>query len=215
MELIGIKHDWRMTPRCFQFPNTVHARRCGRLWAVVESRERKWWTVLLQWAIVVVVVFSPVNQLRCQVANIIKAIHRLLREKSIKTRQCCFSLLSELVQVLHGALTEHISLVIPGVHFSLGQVHVLLQTMCNSEMNLIVNVTCELYRHDSVPCFEKYMLVRRWCRAETRIPVQTWRLTHCRSSTCCWRLTARRCFTHTLIHLLRLVANGLDVCVHC
>jgi len=70
--------------------------------------------------------FRPVNQLRSQVANIIKAVHRLLREKSIKTRQCCFSLLSELVQVLQGALTDHIALVIPGVQFSLGQVFILL-----------------------------------------------------------------------------------------
>jgi len=73
-------------------------------------------------SLLLLLLFRPVNQLRSQVANIVKAVHRLLREKSIKTRQCCFSLLSELVQVLQGALTDHIALVIPGVQFSLGQV---------------------------------------------------------------------------------------------
>ena len=70
--------------------------------------------------VVMLLRFRPVSQLKAQVTNIVKAIHRLLREKSIKTRQCCFSLLSELVQVLQGALTDHIALVIPGVQFSLG-----------------------------------------------------------------------------------------------
>jgi len=74
-------------------------------------------------SLLLLLLFRPVNQLRSQVANIVKAVHRLLREKSIKTRQCCFSLLSELVQVLQGALTDHIALVIPGVQFSLGQVY--------------------------------------------------------------------------------------------
>jgi len=69
---------------------------------------------------VLLLIFRPVSQLKSQVPNIVKAIHRLLREKSIKTRQCCFSLLSELVQVLQGAVTDHIALIIPGVQFSLG-----------------------------------------------------------------------------------------------
>jgi len=68
----------------------------------------------------VLLIFRPVSQLKSQVPSIVKAVHRLLREKSIKTRQCCFSLLSELVQVLQGALSDHIALVIPGIQFSLG-----------------------------------------------------------------------------------------------
>jgi cullin-associated NEDD8-dissociated protein 1 len=63
---------------------------------------------------------SPVAQLQAQVQSIVRAVQRLLREKSIKTRQGCFSLLSELVQVLPGALSDHMGAIIPGIQFSLG-----------------------------------------------------------------------------------------------
>lgn len=63
---------------------------------------------------------GPVSQLQSQVPSIVKAVHRLLKEKSIKTRQGCFSLLSELVQVLPGALNDHVAAIIPGIQFSLG-----------------------------------------------------------------------------------------------
>ncbi|KAF3859706.1 hypothetical protein F7725_022105, partial [Dissostichus mawsoni] len=42
-----------------------------------------------------------------------------LKEKSVKTRQCCFNMLTELVNVLPGALTAHIPVLIPGIIFSL------------------------------------------------------------------------------------------------
>ena len=79
---------------------------------------------------------SPLTLLTNQVPSIVKAIHRLLKvgslqntelskdievlhlfvkDKSVKTRQGCFSLLSELVSVLPGALANHISAVIPGI----------------------------------------------------------------------------------------------------
>lgn len=64
----------------------------------------------------------PVTQLQSQVPAIVKAVHRQLREKSIKTRQGCFSLLSELVQVLPGALNDHVAAVVPGIQFSLGYI---------------------------------------------------------------------------------------------
>ena len=67
--------------------------------------------------------FSPVSQLQGQIPAIVGAVHRQLREKSIKTRQSCFSLLTELVQVLPGALTDHIPAIVPGIQFSLGSVH--------------------------------------------------------------------------------------------
>ena len=35
-----------------------------------------------------------------QVGNIVKALHRQMKEKSIKTRQGCFSLLTELILVI-------------------------------------------------------------------------------------------------------------------
>ena len=40
---------------------------------------------------------GPVTLLQSQVANIVKAIHRQMKEKSIKTRQGCFALLTDLI----------------------------------------------------------------------------------------------------------------------
>ena len=54
-----------------------------------------------------------------QVGNIVKALHRQMKEKSIKTRQGCFALLTELILVLPGALAAHMNLLVPGVQFSL------------------------------------------------------------------------------------------------
>ena len=48
-----------------------------------------------------------------------KALHRQMKEKSIKTRQGCFALLTELILVLPGALASHMNLLVPGVQFSL------------------------------------------------------------------------------------------------
>ncbi|NXU53251.1 CAND1 protein, partial [Turnix velox] len=54
-----------------------------------------------------------------QVPNIVKALHKQLKEKSIKSRQGCFSLLTELANVLPGCLAAHIPALVPGVVFSL------------------------------------------------------------------------------------------------
>lgn len=67
-----------------------------------------------------VYIFSPVVQLQNQIPNIVKSIHKQLKEKSIKNRQGCFALLTELVHVLPGALNSHISALVPGIQFSLG-----------------------------------------------------------------------------------------------
>ncbi|XP_046829916.1 cullin-associated NEDD8-dissociated protein 1 isoform X2 [Vespa crabro] len=64
---------------------------------------------------------SPISLLQQQVPLIVKAVHRQMKEKSIKTRQDCFSLLKELVLVLPGALTNHIPALIPGIQYSLGE----------------------------------------------------------------------------------------------
>lgn len=56
---------------------------------------------------------------------IVKAVHRQMKEKSTKTRQDCFALLKELVQVLPGALTNHIPALIYGIQFSLGFVFII------------------------------------------------------------------------------------------
>uniref|UniRef100_A0A8C5CGW6 Cullin associated and neddylation dissociated 1 n=1 Tax=Gadus morhua TaxID=8049 RepID=A0A8C5CGW6_GADMO len=62
---------------------------------------------------------TPLTMLQNQVPMIVKALHRQLKEKSVKTRQCCFNMLTELVTVLPGALTTHIPVLIPGIIFSL------------------------------------------------------------------------------------------------
>ncbi|XP_068013837.1 cullin-associated NEDD8-dissociated protein 1-like isoform X1 [Melanerpes formicivorus] len=61
----------------------------------------------------------PLRMLQSQVPRIVKALHKQLREKSIKSRQGCFSLLTELANVLPGCLAEHLPVLIPGIVFSL------------------------------------------------------------------------------------------------
>ncbi|KAK7091549.1 cullin-associated NEDD8-dissociated protein 1-like isoform X2 [Littorina saxatilis] len=63
---------------------------------------------------------GPVLMLQTQIPDIVRAIHKQLKEKSIKTRQGCFSLLTELVLVLPGALSDHFGVLVPGIQYSLG-----------------------------------------------------------------------------------------------
>ncbi|XP_076124630.1 cullin-associated NEDD8-dissociated protein 2 [Alosa pseudoharengus] len=60
-----------------------------------------------------------VTLLKKQVPTVVKALHKQLKEKSMKSRQGCFSLLTELASVLPGALGEHIPALIPGIVYSL------------------------------------------------------------------------------------------------
>uniref|UniRef100_A0A673ZV69 Cullin-associated and neddylation-dissociated 1 n=1 Tax=Salmo trutta TaxID=8032 RepID=A0A673ZV69_SALTR len=62
---------------------------------------------------------SPSRRVLLQVPMIVKALHKQMKEKSVKTRQCCFNMLTELVNVLPGALTLHIPVLVPGIIFSL------------------------------------------------------------------------------------------------
>ncbi|XP_021265607.1 cullin-associated NEDD8-dissociated protein 1-like [Numida meleagris] len=59
------------------------------------------------------------TMLQNQVPNIVKALHKQLKDKSIKSRQGCFSLLTELANVLPGCLADHIPALVPGIVFSL------------------------------------------------------------------------------------------------
>nr|XP_009679425.1 PREDICTED: cullin-associated NEDD8-dissociated protein 1-like isoform X1 [Struthio camelus australis] len=61
----------------------------------------------------------PLTMLQNQVPNIVRALHKQLKEKSIKSRQGCFSLLTELANVLPGCLADHIPALVPGIIFSL------------------------------------------------------------------------------------------------
>ncbi|XP_074508619.1 cullin-associated NEDD8-dissociated protein 1-like [Sebastes fasciatus] len=60
-----------------------------------------------------------VAMLEEQVPLIVKTLHRQLKEKSIKSRQGCFLLLTELAHTVPGALEPHIPALIPGIIFSL------------------------------------------------------------------------------------------------
>ncbi len=68
----------------------------------------------------VLFLIRPIAMLRLQVGDIVKALHKQMKEKSIKTRQGCFSLLTELINVAPGALADHIPAMVPGIQFSLG-----------------------------------------------------------------------------------------------
>ncbi|XP_042679425.1 cullin-associated NEDD8-dissociated protein 1-like [Centrocercus urophasianus] len=59
------------------------------------------------------------TMLQNQVPSIVKALHKQLKDKSIKSRQGCFSLLTELANVLPGCLAEHVPALVPGIVFSL------------------------------------------------------------------------------------------------
>ena len=63
---------------------------------------------------------GPLGQLQSQVPALVKALHKQMKEKSIKTRQGCFGVLTQLVLVCPGALADHIASLIPGIQFSLG-----------------------------------------------------------------------------------------------
>ncbi|KAK6480606.1 cullin-associated NEDD8-dissociated protein 1-like [Huso huso] len=62
---------------------------------------------------------SSLTMLKGQVPNVVKALHKQLKEKSIKSRQGCLCLLTELANVLPGALADHIPALIPGIVYSL------------------------------------------------------------------------------------------------
>ncbi|XP_070701638.1 cullin-associated NEDD8-dissociated protein 2 [Pempheris klunzingeri] len=60
-----------------------------------------------------------VGVLKKQVCVIVRTLHRQLRERSVRSRQGCFSLLTELVHTVPGELEPHTPVLIPGVIFSL------------------------------------------------------------------------------------------------
>nr|CAB3227534.1 cullin-associated NEDD8-dissociated protein 1 [Phallusia mammillata] len=62
---------------------------------------------------------TSLSLLMSQVPNIVKCIHKHLAEKSIKTRHCCFSLLTQLILTIPGCLSSHLEALMPGIEFSL------------------------------------------------------------------------------------------------
>nr|KAF6473432.1 putative cullin associated and neddylation dissociated 2 (putative) [Rousettus aegyptiacus] len=62
---------------------------------------------------------SNLHMLRGQVPLVIKALQRQLKDRSVRARQGCFSLLTELAGVLPGSLAEHMPVLVAGIIFSL------------------------------------------------------------------------------------------------
>lgn len=60
--------------------------------------------------------------LHTQVDSIVRALHKQLRDRSVKTRQGCFALLTSVITVLPGALDNHVGAIIPGILYCLRQV---------------------------------------------------------------------------------------------
>ena len=54
-----------------------------------------------------------------QVPAIVKALHRQMKDRSVKTRRGCFNLLAEIVHVAPGALANHVQVILPGIQYSL------------------------------------------------------------------------------------------------
>ncbi|XP_022354023.1 cullin-associated NEDD8-dissociated protein 2 isoform X4 [Enhydra lutris kenyoni] len=59
------------------------------------------------------------HALHGQVPLVIKALQRQLKDRSVRARQGCFNLLTELAGVLPGSLAEHMPVLVAGIVFSL------------------------------------------------------------------------------------------------
>ncbi|XP_063954997.1 cullin-associated NEDD8-dissociated protein 1-like isoform X1 [Lytechinus pictus] len=86
---------------------------------------------------------GPIAILRLQVPNIVKALYKQMKEKSIKTRQGCLNLLTELINVSPGALTAHIPSLVPGIEFSL----VDKNSSSNMKIDALAFLNCLLLNH--------------------------------------------------------------------
>ncbi|XP_059481550.1 cullin-associated NEDD8-dissociated protein 1 isoform X2 [Neocloeon triangulifer] len=87
---------------------------------------------------------GPITLLQNQVPTIVKAVHKQMREKSIKTRQDCLTLLRELVVVLPGCLASHIPALVPGILFSLGDKN----SSSNMKIDTLSFISCLVASHE-------------------------------------------------------------------
>ena len=88
---------------------------------------------------------GPGGMLMAQVPQIVKALHRQMKERSVKTRQGCFQLLTELILVAPGVLAAHIPALIPGIQFSLSD----KQSSSNMKIDTLAFVQHLLQSHSS------------------------------------------------------------------
>jgi len=95
---------------------------------------------------------SPVGLLRGQISIIVRAIQRQLKCKHSKTRQGCFSLLTQLVTVLPGALADHLAQVVPGIQYSLND----KTSTSNNKLDTLNFLNHLLLTHDGA-LFQPYL----------------------------------------------------------
>ncbi|RDD39311.1 Cullin-associated NEDD8-dissociated protein 1 [Trichoplax sp. H2] len=88
---------------------------------------------------------SPNSMLQGQIPSIVKALRKILKDKSVKTRQGCFSVLSEVCQVLYGALNDHMTSVMPGIVYSLSD----KSSTSNMKIDTLLFLQCVLTHHEA------------------------------------------------------------------
>ncbi|KAL3888576.1 hypothetical protein ACJMK2_001063 [Sinanodonta woodiana] len=89
---------------------------------------------------------GPIALLQNQVPDIVRAVQKQLKDKSVKTRQGCFSLLTELVLVLPGAMTNHLASLVPGIQYSLGD----RNSTSNMKIDTLAFLNCILTHHNPI-----------------------------------------------------------------
>jgi cullin-associated NEDD8-dissociated protein 1 len=62
---------------------------------------------------------NPHQMLLAQVPTLVRCVQRQMKEKGVRTRQGCLTLLTELVSVAPGCLDAHVPTLVPGILFSL------------------------------------------------------------------------------------------------
>lgn len=98
---------------------------------------------------------GPVGLLQNQVTDIIKAVQPLMKDKSVKTRQDCFLLLRELLNVLPGAYTNHLDSLMPGIQYSLGDKN----TTSNMKIDTLAFLCCVLQAHSPQVSYKLNLLM--------------------------------------------------------
>ncbi|EDV20392.1 uncharacterized protein TRIADDRAFT_51005 [Trichoplax adhaerens] len=88
---------------------------------------------------------GPNSMLQGQIPSIVKALRKILKDKSVKTRQGCFSVLSEVCQVLYGALNDHMTSVMPGIVYSLSD----KSSTSNMKIDTLLFLQCVLTHHEA------------------------------------------------------------------
>ncbi|KAL1433050.1 hypothetical protein MTO96_002025 [Rhipicephalus appendiculatus] len=86
---------------------------------------------------------DPRSLVAAQVGPLVRGLQRPLRERALKTRQGCLALLTELLQLLPGALADYLPALLPGLHFSLSD----RQSSSNMKIDTLAFLGCLLTHH--------------------------------------------------------------------